>query len=151
MFKLLIAANCLVNGYISITLIFGVPGALARENTRAQVHPTARKAGSDGHIQPSSSGTQWLGTSIELHNSMVVSDIKLCNFMAMLTIKLYNLAGMDIELYNSMAVPNHPHPQLTQWPGTAIELLDSMARPGHGDFKTFMTGDEGIDIMEVTP
>ncbi|PLW12116.1 hypothetical protein PCANC_19494 [Puccinia coronata f. sp. avenae] len=51
MFKLLIAANCLVNGYISITLIFGVPGALARENTRAQVHPTARKAGSDGHIQ----------------------------------------------------------------------------------------------------
>jgi hypothetical protein len=51
MFKLLIAANCLVNGYISITLIFGVPGALARENTRAQVHPTSRKAGSDGHIQ----------------------------------------------------------------------------------------------------
>ncbi|PLW41093.1 hypothetical protein PCANC_22274 [Puccinia coronata f. sp. avenae] len=61
---------------------------------------------------------------------MAVSDIKLFNFMAMSTIKLHNLTGMDIELYNSMAVPNHPSPQSAQWTGTAIELLDSMARPG---------------------
>ncbi|PLW35573.1 hypothetical protein PCASD_18879 [Puccinia coronata f. sp. avenae] len=60
----------------------------------------------------------------------------------MSTIKLHNLVGMDIELYNSMAVPNHPSPQSAQWTGTAIELLDSMARPGHGDVNTFMTSHE---------
>jgi hypothetical protein len=82
---------------------------------------------------------------------MAMLGIKLSNLMAMPTVKLYNLAGMDIELYNSMVLPNYPPPQLTQWLGKAIELLDTMAWPGHGDVNTFMTGHEGIDIMQVTP